>query len=247
MEGGSDMAAHYIYLKVYNALRSRIEQGQLAPGERLETEMELRKQFGVSRETIRRALAMLESEGYIIRKVSSGTFVKTLKTEYAPSCFHESFTEQMHKLGRKPSSDIKSIEMLTELPPPISDALGLEPGERVYCIKRVRMGDGIPMAYELAYIRQRLCPNLHTLLLEDTSLYCLYEEHYHLDMDQIALRIEAVTAEAYLQKLLNLKSGVALLKMTSVMHLTDGTPLYYVISYHVGDMYEFTTTMPRKP
>lgn len=247
MESGEGMAANYIYLKVYNALRSRIEQGELAPGERLETEMELRKQFSVSRETVRRALAMLESEGYIVRKVSSGTFVKTLKTEYAPSCFHESFTEQMRKLGRKPSSDIKSIEMLTELPPAIAEALELGAEERVYCIKRVRMGDGVPMAYEIAYIRQKLCPNLHTLLLDDTSLYCLYEEHYHLNMDKIALRIEAVTAEPHLQKLLNLKGAVALLKMTSVMHLTDGMPLYYVVSYHVGDMYEFTTTMPRKP
>ena len=35
--------------------------------------------------------------------------------------------------------------------------------------------------------------------------------------------------------------------MTSLMHLSDSTPLYYVISYHVGDQYEFTTTMSRKP
>ena len=101
------------------------------------------------------------------------------------------------------------------------------------------------MAYEISYIRQRLCPNLHTKLLEDTSLYRLYEEEYHLNMDSIEIKIEATMADSTVQKLLDLKNTSAVLKMTSLMHLSDGTPLYYVISYHAGDKYEYTTTMPR--
>ena len=241
------MSHNYIYMQVYQELRSRIETGALPPGARMETEMELCSRFHVSRETVRRALALLETDGFITRKVSAGTFVKVPKTQYAPSCYHESFTEQMHKQGKEPSSDIKSIEILTELPPQIAAALAPGEGERIYCIKRVRLADSVPMAYEIAYVRQKLCPNLHTLLLEDTSLYRLYEEYYHLDMDLISIKMEAVTADPALQKLLNLKSSLALMKMTSLMHLSDSTPLYYVISYHVGDQYEFTTTMSRKP
>lgn len=245
MESGGTMSNNFIYNRIYSELRQRIECGELPPGSRLETEMELRQQYGVSRETIRRALAMLESDGYIVRKVSSGTFVRAQKTQYAPSSYHESFTEQMRRQGKKPSSDIRSIEMLSELPLQISAALELAEGERVYCLKRVRYADGTPMAYEIAYIRQSLCPNLHTMLLDDTSLYCLYEDYYHLNMDSIEMRIEAITADSNLQKLLNLKSSMAVLKMTSVMHLADATPLYYVICYHAGDKYEYTTTMPR--
>lgn len=246
MESGADMPNQFIYSRIYNELRQRIESGELGPGARLETEMELRQRYGVSRETVRRALSLLESDGYITRKVSSGTFVRAQKAQYAPSSYHESFTEQMRRLGKQPSSEIRSIEMLTELPPQISGALQLHSGERVYCVKRVRLADSIPMAYEIAYIRQSLCPNLHTLLLEDTSLYCLYEDHYHLSMDTIELKIEAITADPPLQKLLNLKGSMAVLKMTALMHLTDSTPLYYVICYHSGDKYEYTTTMPRK-
>ena len=239
------MSQSFIYIRIYNELRQRIESGTLPPGSRLETEMELRQHYGVSRETIRRALSLLESDGYITRKVSSGTFVRAQKAQYSPSSYHESFTEQMHRLGKHPTSEIRSIEILTEFPFQISSALRLHSGERVYCLKRVRLADNIPMAYEVSYIRQSLCPNLHTLLLDDTSLYRLYEDHYHLDMGSIELKIEAITADASLKKLLNLETSMAVLKMTSLMYLTDATPLYYVICYHAGDKYEYTTTMPR--
>lgn len=240
------MSRDFIYNRIYSELRQRIESGELVPGARLETEMELRQRYNVSRETIRRALAMLESDGYIVRKVSSGTFVRAQKTQYAPSSYHESFTEQMRKQGKTPSSQIRSIEMLTELSPQIEAALQLHDQERVYCVKRLRLADGIPMAYEVAYIRQSLCPNLHTQLLDESSLYQIYEEYYHLNMDKIKIKIESMTADANLQKILNLKGSMAVLKMTSLMHLGDGTPLYYVVCYHAGDKYEFNTTMPRR-
>ena len=245
MESGETMPHDFIYNRIYNELRQRIESGELIAGARMETEMELRKRYGVSRETIRRALSMLESDGYIVRKVSSGTFVRAQKAQYATSSYHESFTEQMRRQGKKPSSQIRSIEILTEVPAQIGAALRLLENERVYCVKRVRLADGIPMAYEIAYIRQSLCPNLQTLLLDESSLYCIYEDHYHLNMDRIEIKVEAITADSTLQKLLNLKGSMAVLKMTSLMHLDDTTPLYYVVCYHAGDKYEFSTTMPR--
>ena len=84
------------------------------------------------------------------------------------------------------------------------------------------------------------------MLLNDTSLYELYEKKYNLKMDRISLKVEAVTAEPFYQKALHLKGADALLKMTSLMHLDSGEPFYYVISYHVGEIYEFTTTMSRR-
>lgn len=245
MESGEFMAHEFIYNRIYSDLRHRIESGELVAGARLETEMELRKRYGVSRETVRKALSMLESEGFVTRKVSAGTFVRAQKAQYAGFSFHESFTEQMRRQGRTPSSQIRSIEILTETPPQIAGALQLLEEERTYCIKRIRLADGIPMAYELAYVRQSLCPNLHTMLLDDSSLYRIYEEHYQLSMGNIEIKLEAITADASLQKLLNLKGSMAVLKMTSLMYLTDGRPLYYVICYHAGDKYEYTTTMPR--
>lgn len=54
-----------------------ILHGRIQPGERLPTEREMAETSGVSRVTIRRAYALLESSGIVERKQGSGTFVST--------------------------------------------------------------------------------------------------------------------------------------------------------------------------
>ena len=124
------MANNFTYSRIYGELRQRIDSGELAPGSRMETEMELRQRYGVSRETVRRALSMLESEGYIKRKVSAGTFVREKKAQYASARYHESFTEQMQRLGKIPSSQIRSIEILTDPPNQVASAMALRTGKK---------------------------------------------------------------------------------------------------------------------
>ncbi len=64
--------------QVYEAIRERIEVGQLAPGAKLPTELELMHHFNVSRTTISRALRDLELQGFIRRRRGSGTYVKEM-------------------------------------------------------------------------------------------------------------------------------------------------------------------------
>lgn len=243
-EGMRDKGS-YAYMRVYNDLRSRIENGELQYGSRLDTEFALTEKYKVSRDTVRKALSMLESDGFIDRRASLGTHIRSPKTNYTPRQYHESFTEQMLKLGKKPSSQVRSIEMLTELDRHIAVPLEAEDGERIYRISRVRLADNEPMAYEIAYVRYKYCPNIHTLIYDDSSIYKIYEEHYKLNMGLISLKAEAIPADPLLQKVLKIKSGDAVLKITSLMRLEDGAPLYYVECYHRGDRYVMTTTMPR--
>lgn len=57
-------------------LRAQIERGVYAPGTRIPTEFELAEQFGVSRETVRRALSLLKAEGLLGTARSQGTYVQ---------------------------------------------------------------------------------------------------------------------------------------------------------------------------
>jgi DNA-binding FadR family transcriptional regulator len=56
-------------------ISSDIRNGVLAPGSQLPTEREFAESFGVSRAAVRRSLAHLENEGYVVREVGRGTFV----------------------------------------------------------------------------------------------------------------------------------------------------------------------------
>ncbi|MEO0425177.1 MAG: FCD domain-containing protein [Pseudomonadota bacterium] len=57
-------------------VRARIDEGEWLPGSRIPTEKALIEQFSAARNTVRKALASLESSGVIERHVGRGTFVR---------------------------------------------------------------------------------------------------------------------------------------------------------------------------
>src|ERR1700748_3966399 len=64
-----------LHRQLFLVLHDEIARGALAPGDALPTEQSLCDQFGVSRITVRRALADLADQGYIERRQGVGSFV----------------------------------------------------------------------------------------------------------------------------------------------------------------------------
>ncbi len=65
-----------LYRQIYHALKADIASGHYPPGAQLPTETELMHRFGVSRVTVRHALALLQREGLVVRIPAKGTFVR---------------------------------------------------------------------------------------------------------------------------------------------------------------------------
>lgn len=64
------------YLRLYRVLSQTLAEGRIGAGQALPSEPRLMRDYGVSRSTVRRALARLEAEGWIDRKRGSGTFAR---------------------------------------------------------------------------------------------------------------------------------------------------------------------------
>lgn len=64
-----------LYLQLKNTLLNRIDNGELLPGERLESERDLAEKYGVNRQTVRSALNVLIEDGVLIKVPYKGTFV----------------------------------------------------------------------------------------------------------------------------------------------------------------------------
>ena len=64
-----------LYLQLKNTLLNRIDNGELLPGERLESERDLAEKYGVNRQTVRLALNVLIEDGVLIKVPYKGTFV----------------------------------------------------------------------------------------------------------------------------------------------------------------------------
>ena len=63
------------YRQLAGVLRDRIRSGELPPGQRMPSEKDLHDEFGLARETVRRALGVLRAEGLIEVRHGHGTFV----------------------------------------------------------------------------------------------------------------------------------------------------------------------------
>ena len=61
--------------RLLDAFNRDLISGQLRPGDRIPTEVELSEQFGVARNTVREALDVIETRGMILRRAGSGSFV----------------------------------------------------------------------------------------------------------------------------------------------------------------------------
>ncbi|MEU8321177.1 winged helix-turn-helix domain-containing protein [Nonomuraea sp. NPDC048881] len=73
---GESAAVPYRYEVIAARLREQIVHGDLGPGAGLPSEAELRRQFGVSRNTVRQALSVLEHEGLVVAEHGRGRFVR---------------------------------------------------------------------------------------------------------------------------------------------------------------------------
>ncbi len=73
--GGDDLAHEPIYRRTARTLAHLILSGQLAPGTRLDVEREMAVQYGLSRNTLRSAFAVLEAQGLVRRVPRRGVFV----------------------------------------------------------------------------------------------------------------------------------------------------------------------------
>lgn len=128
-----------LYRQLYARLRSRIQTGEFQAGDAIPPESALMSAYGVSRITVRAALDQLVREGVIERQRGRGSFVRDPDPE-ARSCL-SSFTEQMHAVGREPTTDVVRLEPLpgaerarVELP--------FDADTTVVLIERLRSVDG---------------------------------------------------------------------------------------------------------
>ena len=125
-------------------------------GARLPTEKKLAAEFDASSMTVRRALQIMIDNGRLRGVPGRGTFVVHPRvTKLLNSA--SSFTDAMRAAGRTPSSRLleATIRQADEVE---AGWFAVPAGSLVYSITRVRLGDGIPLAYETAVLDARPSP-----------------------------------------------------------------------------------------
>ena len=223
-----------IYLQIAATMRKCLGDGALAVGVLLPPERVLCAHFRVSRMTLREACRVLEVEGLIERQRGRGTFVASPRVRKQQQDMR-SFTEELSRRGIRASSKLLSFQC-TVPPAEVREFFGIPEGEEVYEIRRLRYGNGIPLALEFVQIPCYLCRGLERFDLTSVSLYSLLENQFGLDLVHCIEEVRAEVANRSQKKLLGLQRP-AVLVIDRRTYTNNETPAEIAVTVYRGDHY----------
>lgn len=224
-------------------LRAEISSGQYAADEQLPSESELGELFGVSRITVRRALATVEHEGLIYRRQGLGSFVAPPKVPQGLVRLTD-FAQDMRRAGLVPTSRVLH-HAPEQAPPAAAAALGLLEGATVVRLDRLRLGDGRPVALDRTWL-----PPFYAQLLEGHDLtretiYRVLERDYDIPVLRGRYRIEATLAGAEEAGVLDVSVGDPLLVVARTSLTVGERAIYYQRRYYRADRVAFELELAR--
>ena len=228
---------------VRRILTEQIAAGHLRPGQRLGAERALAAELGVSRATLRQALAVLEETG-AVRRVpgrGGGTFVSKDKIERDLSRI-VGVPALLRSQGVVAGTRVMSAR-LAPADESAAAALHLRAGEFVIDLVRLRLADSRPISVEHAMLPADRFPGLLELPLGG-SVYELLAEHYATEPKEAVERIEVVAASEDEAVVLEVEPGAPLLAITRTTTDTDGDPIEFSQDLFRGDRTRIVVRTP---
>ncbi len=189
---------------------------ELHPGDAIPSERALVLRLGVSRVTVRQAIADLVAAGTLERVHGKGTYLTGPQVD---SRLHlTSFSREMRARGLIPETVVLSA---AEQPADddVSYALRIRPGQSVVRVERLRMADGTPMAYEVGHYPSVLFPGL--LQRELGSLYDVFAHEYGVIVSSGEQTVRAESADAHRARILGIAKRAPLLVQERVTYAGD--------------------------
>jgi GntR family transcriptional regulator len=151
-----------LYAQIADALRADIRSGLYSPGVALPSERKLMDRFGVTRATIRSALAQLRSEGLLTIERGAGAFVRMpspVRRIVGPDRFlrrdreagKAAYYAEMEREERRPEVEVIEVARV-KVPADIGELMGLEAGADVVRRHRRYLASGEPLELATSYI-----------------------------------------------------------------------------------------------
>ncbi|MDO9379787.1 MAG: GntR family transcriptional regulator [Nocardioidaceae bacterium] len=219
-DGGDDPA----HARIERWVAGLVRDGSLVPTDRLPPEGDLAAALGVSRMTLRQALASLEQRGLVERRRGrrGGTFVTRPRIELDLTGLL-GFTEQLRRAQVRAGARVLSASRETA-PADVAEALVLPAGAAAHRVVRVRLADDEPLALEETWLPAPLFDGItdHDLT---GSIYELMGRHFDAAPHTADEWLEPVLATLEQATLLGTAPQAALMLVTRVAHDARGLPV----------------------
>lgn len=229
-----------LYRQLAEALQQRIRSGVANEGDQLASESSLGEEFGVSRITVRQALAELEQKALVERVPGKGTYVRQREPRVERTTRLSGFAENMAALGLTASYRMLRAERVMA-PPEVCDRLGA-PGRIAFLLERVLLTDGYPIGAHVSYMPvwlvnkapERFTPDK----LRDGSLYSAIEAAGS-SLARAEEIVEPAILDASEARELETHEGALALRIRRTAYDFEDRPIEYVNITYREDSYTF--------
>ncbi len=227
-----------LYFQVAQQIEHAINEGGLAPGDRLDNEISLAEQFGLSRPTMRRAIQELVDKGLLVRKRGVGTQV--VHGQVTRPVELTSLYDDLAAHHQAPTTTVLTNETIRATDE-VSVMLAVPAGSIVLHLRRLRFAHGEPLAIMENFLPEDLI-SIGEMDLSTRGLYQLMRGK-GVNIRVAKQRIGARTGTPEECGLLHEKRGTPVLTMERAAHDDSGRPVEWGRHCYRASQYSFEVTL----
>jgi len=233
------------YQQIAEALIADIRAGRIPVGETLAGELELTRQFGVSRHTVREALRRLEDLGLIGRHQGVGTVVKARQ----PTQTYVQVVRSPDELLQYPSDSRLSVLSSEEVR--VSRKLARELGcttgsrwQRISCLRSFR-GPKLPICWVDVYVLPEYASVAASIGRRLMPVYEMLEQRFGVKVSTVGIDIKAGIVQDHKVEALSVPAGTP--SLTVIRHYRDAERRLFEISVseHPSERYTYSLQLKR--
>jgi len=234
-----------IYVRLLEQLRGAIDSGVYRPGDLIPPELEIARQNGISRHTVREAVVQLAREGLLRRERGRGTFVVGRPHVQSLGSFY-SFAQEMAARGLPYHTEVLH-RRLVRADAATAERLDLAEGAEIVEMELLRIAEGVPLVLDFSVTARERVP---VLVDADVTHRSLYD---HMAASGVAIEnarelLRPVTLDRRQAELLGVPSGSPAFHVDRevVGRLPDGTtrPVEWRRSLVRGDRFLYRVDLP---
>lgn len=231
-----------LYVQLREVIRSKIDEGEYAPGTCIPSENQLAEAYGLTRQSVRSALAALEYEGLLKSMQGKGVYVSGPKLERDMETLG-GFRQTMREREQAPSTKTL-VKALREAGPLYAQMLGVGPRDELWYIRRICLSNGEPVALEEIFIPAYIVPGFGEVDINVFSIFDVYEWNgvrpVRGEQTLTISRLDPAAAH-----LIGLEGDAAVMRFSGVIYDQNGRAVEFSRSYTRNDRCDFIVHFKR--
>ncbi|MHC1684223.1 MAG: trehalose operon repressor [Clostridiaceae bacterium] len=232
------------YINIYDEITDKIKNKEYEPSSKLPSENDFMAMYDVSRDTIRKALTLLEQNGFIHKVKGKGSIVLDVNKFDFPVSGLISYKELVEKMGLKSETILEKFELLKG-DRYLNKILNTSGKDGIWKIVRARKINGEKVILDKDYINRKYVANLTEEICRD-SIYEYIEGELGIEIGFAKKEITVEMPSEEDCEYLDLRDNDMIVVVKSFVYLSDASLFQYTESRHRPDRFRFIDFARRK-